>query len=123
MLLSSWVSSVPESIVSISSQASSFSSIGETLDFCDWKSDFADVLRFLFLINDCFGEYLTAINGDLYGENVGALPGDFIILLCLWHGDFNGEQSFMASSVSYPLNGETITAFLFRLCKLSLLFF
>ena len=47
------------------------------------KSDFADVLRFLFLINDCFGEYLTAINGDLYGENNGALPGDFIILLCL----------------------------------------
>ena len=29
----------------------------------------------------------------------------------------------MASSVSYPLNGETITAFLFRLCKLSFLFF
>ena len=29
----------------------------------------------------------------------------------------------MASSVSYPLNGEIITAFLFRLCKLSLLFF
>ena len=47
------------------------------------KSDFADVLRFLFLIHDCFGEYLTAINGDLYGESVGALPGDFIILLCL----------------------------------------
>ena len=36
---------------------------------------------------------------------------------------FNGEQPFMASSVSYPLNGETNTAFLFRLCKLSLLFF
>ena len=29
-----------------------------------------------------FGEYLTAINGDLYGENVSALPGDFLILLC-----------------------------------------
>ena len=56
MLLSSWVSSDPESIVSISSQASSFSSIGETLDSCDWKSVFADVLQFLFLINDCFGE-------------------------------------------------------------------
>ena len=87
------------------------------------KSDFADVLRLLFLINDCFGEYLTAINGDLYGENVGALPGDFIILLCLCHGDLNGEQPFMGRSVSYLLNGETITAFLFRLCKLSLLFF
>ena len=123
MLLSSWVSSVPESIVSISSLASSFSSIGETLDSCDWKSDFADVLRFLFLINDCFSEYLTAINSVLYGENVGALPGDFIILLCLCHGDLNGEQPFMGSSVSYLLNGETITAFLFRLCKLSLLFF
>ena len=74
---------------------------------------------FLFLINDCFGEYLTAINGDLYGENDGALPGDYIIFLCLCHGDLNGEQSFMGSSVSYLLNGETITAFLFRLCKLS----
>ena len=87
------------------------------------KNDFADVSRFLFLINNCFGEYLTAINGDLYGENVGALPGDFIILLCLFHGDLNGEQPFIGSSVSYLLNGETITAFLFRLCKLSLLFF
>ena len=66
------------------------------------RSDFADVLRILFLINDCFGEYtyLTAINGDLYGENVGALPGDFIILLYLCHGDLNGEQPFMGSSVS-----------------------
>ena len=45
----------------------------------------------MFLINDCFGEYLTAINGDLYGENVGALPGDFIILLCLCHGDLKRE--------------------------------
>ena len=87
------------------------------------KSDFADFLRFLFLINDCFGKYLTAFNGDMYGENVGALPGDFIILLCLCHGDLNGEQPFMGSSVSYLLNGETITAFLFPLCKLSLLFF
>ena len=87
------------------------------------KSDFADVLQFLFLMNDCFSEYLTAINGDLYGENVGALPGDFIIILCLCHGDLNGEQPFMGSSVSYLLNGKTITAFLFRLCKLSLLFF
>ena len=51
--------------------------------------------------------------GDLYGENVGALPGGFIILLCLCHGDLNGEQPFMGSSVSYLLNGETITAFLF----------
>ena len=49
------------------------------------KSDFADVLRFWFLINYCFGEYLTAINGDLYSENIGALPGDFIILLCICH--------------------------------------
>ena len=87
------------------------------------KSDFADVLRLLFLIIDCFGEYLTAINGDLYGENGGALPSDFIILLCLCHGDLNGEQPFMCSSVSYLLNGETITAFLFHLSKLSLLFF
>ena len=87
------------------------------------KSDFADVLRFLFLINDCFGEYLTAINGNLYGGNVGALPGDFIFLLCLCHGDLNGEKPFMSSSVSYLLNGETISAFLFCLCKLSLLFF
>ena len=77
----------------------------------------------MFLVYDCFGEYLTAINGDLYGENVGALPGDFIILLCLCHGDLNVEQPFMGSSVSYLLNGETITAFLFRLCKLSFLFF
>ena len=77
----------------------------------------------MFLIYDCFGEYPTAINGDLYGENVGALPGDFIILLCLCHGDLNVEQPFMGSSVSYFLNGETITAFLFRLCTLSLLFF
>ena len=61
--------------------------------------------------------------GDLYGENIGALPGDFIILICLCHGDLNGEQPFMGSSVSYLLNGETITAFLFHLCKLSLLFF
>ena len=60
------------------------------------KSDFADVLRFLFLINDWFGEYLIAINGDLYGENVGALPGDFIILLCLCHGDLNGEFCFIS---------------------------
>ena len=45
----------------------------------------------MFLSNDYFGEYLTAINGDLYGENVGALPGDFIILLCLCHGDLNQE--------------------------------
>ena len=51
--------------------------------------------------------------GDLYGENVCALPGDFIILLCLCHGDLNGEQPFMCSFVSYLLNGETITAFLF----------
>ena len=56
-------------------------------------------------------------------KNVGALPGDFVILLCLCHGDLNREQPFMGSSVSYLLNGETITAFLFRLCKLSLLFF
>ena len=77
----------------------------------------------MFLINDCFGEYLTAVNGDLYGENGGALPGDFIILLCLCHRDLNGEQPLMCSSVSYLLNGETITAFLFHLCKLSLLFF
>ena len=77
----------------------------------------------MFLINDCFDEYPTAINGDLYGENVGALPGDFIILLCLCHGDLNGEQPLMGSSVSYLLNGVTITAFLFRLRKLSLLFF
>ena len=80
-------------------------------------------MRFFFLINVCFGEYLTAINGDLYGENVGVLPGDFIILLCLCHGDLNGEQPFMGCSVSYLLNGETITAFLFRLCKLSFDFF
>ena len=65
----------------------------------------------------------TRPRGDLYGENVGALPGDFIILLCLCHGDLNGEQPFMGSSVSYLLNGETITDFLFHLCKLSLLFF
>ena len=51
--------------------------------------------------------------GDLYGEIVGALPGDFIILLCLCHDDSNGEQTFMGSSVSYLLNGETISAFLF----------
>ena len=61
--------------------------------------------------------------GDLYVKNVGALPGDFIILLCLCHGDLNGEQPFMGSSVSYLLNGKTITAFLFHPCKLSLLFF
>ena len=77
----------------------------------------------MLLTNDCFGEYLTAINGDLYGENVGTLPGDFTILLSLCHGDLNGEQPFMGSSVSCLLNGDTITAFLFRLCKLSLLFF
>ena len=71
----------------------------------------------------CFGEYQTAINCDFYGENVGSLPGDFIILLCLCHGDLNGEQPSMGSSVSYLLNGETITAFLFRLCKLRLDFF
>ena len=65
------------------------------------KSDFADVLRFLFLINDCFGDYLTAINCYSYGENVGALPGDFIILLCLCHGVLNREQPFMGSSISY----------------------
>ena len=84
---------------------------------------FADVLRFLFLINVCFGEYLTAINGDLYGENVGALPGDFIILLCICHGDLNGAQPFMGSSVSYLLNGETITAFFSSVkTKIGLLF-
>ena len=77
----------------------------------------------MFLINNCFGEYLTAFNGDLYGENVGALPGDFITLLCLCHGDLNRAQPYIGSSVSYLLNGETITAFLFRLCKQSLLFF
>ena len=65
----------------------------------------------------------TRPQGDLYGENVGALPGDFIILLYLCPGDLNGEQPFMGSSVSYLLNGETITAFLFHLCKLSTLFF
>ena len=84
---------------------------------------FADVLRCLFLINVCFGEYLTAINGDLYGENVSALPGDFIILLCICHGDLNGEQPFMGSSVSYLLNGETITAFFSSVkTKIGLLF-
>ena len=50
---------------------------------------------------------------DLYGENVGALPGDFIILLFLCHDDLKGEQPFMGSSASYLLNGETITAFFF----------
>ena len=41
----------------------------------------------------------TRPRGDLYGKNVGALPGDFIILLCLCHGNLNGEQPFMGSSV------------------------
>ena len=31
---------------------------------------------------------VSTINGDFYGENVCALPGDFIILLCLCHGLF-----------------------------------
>ena len=65
----------------------------------------------------------TRPQGDLYGENAGALPGYFIILQCLCHDDLNGEQPFMGSSVSYLLNEETVTAFLFCLCKLSLLFF
>ena len=43
----------------------------------------------------------TRPRGDLYGENVGALPGDFIILLCLCHGDLKGEQPFKGSLISF----------------------
>ena len=67
----------------------------------------------IFIFDGDFGMY------DVYD---GALPGDFMILLCLCKGDLNGEQ-FMLDTVlfclhSVRLNGEIIV-FLFLLCKLN----
>ena len=87
MLLSSSVSSVPESIVSISS----FPLLGRLWTPVTEKVTLLMSYVLCFSLMIVFGEYLTAINGDLYGENVGALPGDCIILLCLCHGDLNRE--------------------------------